>query len=47
MKLSDIKGLGPKTLDCLKNLDINTVDDLVPYTDMPTLQAGTKLVHEG
>ena len=31
MKLSDIKGLGPKTLDCLKNLDINTVDDLVNY----------------
>ena len=31
MKLSDIKGLGPKTLDCLKNLNINNVDDLVNY----------------
>ncbi len=31
MKLSDIKGLGPKTLDCLKNLNINNIDDLVNY----------------
>ena len=31
MKLSDIKGLGPKTLDCLKNLDIKSIDDLVNY----------------
>ncbi len=31
MKLNDIKGLGPKTLDCLKNLNINNIDDLVNY----------------
>ncbi len=31
MQLSDIKGLGPKTLDCLKNININTIDDLVNY----------------
>ena len=31
MQLSDIKGLGPKTLDYLKNLNINSVDDLVNY----------------
>ena len=31
MKLSDIKGLGPKSLECLKNLNINTIDDLVNY----------------
>ncbi len=31
MKLSDIKGLGPKTLDSLKNININSVDDLVNY----------------
>ena len=31
MQLSEIKGLGPKTLDCLKNININTIDDLVNY----------------
>ena len=31
MKLQDIKGLGPKSIDYLKNLNINTVDDLVNY----------------
>ena len=31
MKLSDIKGLGHKTLDCLKNININNIDDLVNY----------------
>ena len=31
MQLSDIKGLGPKTLDCLKNININNIDDLVNY----------------
>ena len=31
MKLSDIKGLGPKSLECLKNLNINNIDDLVNY----------------
>ena len=31
MKLQDIKGLGPKSIDYLKNLDINSVDDLVNY----------------
>ena len=31
MKLSDIKGLWPKTLDCLKNININSIDDLVNY----------------
>ena len=31
MQLSDIKGLGPKTLECLKNLNIYNIDDLVNY----------------
>ena len=31
MKLSDIKGLGPKTLTCLNNIGINNIDDLVNY----------------
>ena len=31
MQLSDIKGLGPKTLDYLKNININNIDDLVNY----------------
>ena len=31
MKLSDIKGLGPKSIEYLKNININTVDDLVNY----------------
>ena len=31
MQLSDIKGLGPKTLECLKNININNIDDLVNY----------------
>ena len=31
MKLQDIKGLGPKSIDCLKNLNIKTIDDLVNY----------------
>ena len=31
MQLTDIKGLGPKTLDCLKNIGINNIDDLVNY----------------
>ena len=31
MKLNDIKGLGPKTLDYLKNININSIDDLVNY----------------
>ena len=31
MKLSDIKGLGPKTIDCLKNIGVETIDDLVNY----------------
>ena len=29
--LSSIKGLGPKSLECLKNININTIDDLVNY----------------
>ena len=29
--LSSIKGLGPKTLECLSNININTMDDLVNY----------------
>ena len=29
--LSTIKGLGPKTLDYLANIGINTLDDLVNY----------------
>ncbi len=29
--LSDIKGLGPKTLEYLKNIGINNIDDLVNY----------------
>lgn len=29
--LSSIKGLGPKTLDLLKNIGINNIDDLVSY----------------
>lgn len=29
--LSSIKGLGPKTLESLKNININTIDDLVNY----------------
>ena len=28
-KLSDIKGLGPKSIDYFKNLNINNIDDLV------------------
>ena len=31
MQLTDIKGLGPKTLDYLKNININNIDDLVSY----------------
>ncbi len=31
MQLSKLKGLGPKTLDTLKNININTIDDLVNY----------------
>ncbi|MBR4178920.1 MAG: ATP-dependent DNA helicase RecG [Bacilli bacterium] len=31
MELSQIKGLGPKTLDYLKNININNIDDLVNY----------------
>ena len=31
MQLNDIKGLGPKSLDYLKNLNINNIDDLVNY----------------
>ena len=31
MQLSEIKGLGPKTLDYLKNININNIDDLVNY----------------
>ena len=27
--LESIKGLGPKTLQCLNNLGINNIDDLV------------------
>ena len=30
-KLSDIKGLGPKSIECLKNININSIDDLVNY----------------
>ena len=30
-KLSDIKGLGPKSIEYLKNLNINNIDDLVNY----------------
>lgn len=31
MKLSDIKGLGPKAIESLKNININGIDDLVHY----------------
>ncbi len=31
MQLSQIKGLGPKTIETLKNININNVDDLVNY----------------
>ncbi len=31
MKLSDIKGLGPKSLEYLSNIGINNIDDLVSY----------------
>ena len=31
MKLQDIKGLGPKSIDYLKKLNINNIDDLVNY----------------
>lgn len=31
MKLSDIKGLGPKAIESLKNININEIDDLVHY----------------
>lgn len=31
MELSSIKGLGPKTLECLSNIGINNIDDLVNY----------------
>ena len=31
MELKDIKGLGPKGLANLKNLNINNIDDLVNY----------------
>ncbi len=30
-ELSSIKGLGPKTLESLKNININTIEDLVSY----------------
>ena len=30
-ELSSIKGLGPKTLECLKNININTIEDLISY----------------
>ena len=30
-RLSDIKGLGPKSIEYLKNININSVDDLVNY----------------
>ena len=29
--LSSIKGLGPKTLEYLANINVNTMDDLVNY----------------
>ncbi len=29
--LYSIKGLGPKTIECLKNININNIDDLVNY----------------
>ena len=31
MRLSDIKGLGPKSIEYLKNININSIDDLVTY----------------
>lgn len=31
MNLSDIKGIGPKTLELLNKLSINTIDDLIRY----------------
>lgn len=31
MQLKDIKGLGPKSIDCLANININSIDDLVNY----------------
>ena len=29
--LSNIKGLGPKTIETLKNININNIEDLVYY----------------
>ena len=31
MQLEKLKGLGPKTIDTLKNININNIDDLVNY----------------
>ena len=33
LKLSDIKGIGPKTEQLLNKISINTVDDLIQKTE--------------
>ncbi len=56
MDLKDIKGLGPKTLECLNNIGINNITDLVSYypyrhdvillNDIKTVEDGQHVIIE-
>ena len=56
-RLSDIPGIGPKTLDNLRKVGINTIDDLIHFyprkysiimrSDMSNINNGDKVTIDG